>query len=318
MPVAAGVASSNDTSKVPSVVGAGMTGPGVTPPPPMEAITWLASVAARVVVPASGGLTSMARLVCTNVAIWVSDCAVLVAAVMPALLLADLRIDSICAFRPPAMTLPKPSALTALAPALTSVLRMVDTPTRCEAAFTSAATTDSSAVVPDTSTTPLRISAAMPAMTSLKMAGRAGLAATLIGLASLSNTSVVFCASCWTARVFFSRSALTGAPSLARAGSVFEKSMPAAKPSDLAIWSEVIPSASSVVRGLTTVEPKGALSLPVNARPVSTLVPPITTKAAPQAGVNLKNPLESVDTVASPMSAEPLLLASQSTVAPLK
>ena len=79
-----------------------------------------------------------------------------------------------------------------------------------------------------------------------------------------------------------------------------------------------MPSTSSVVRGVTIVEPAGAFNFPVKSSPVSMFLPPVTTIVAVQAVLNLKKPLESVATVTSPTSAEPFPLLSHNTVAPLR
>ena len=79
-----------------------------------------------------------------------------------------------------------------------------------------------------------------------------------------------------------------------------------------------MPSVISVVSGVINFEPAGALSLPIKGKLVSVLTPPISTKGAVHTVGNTKPPPEFVITLVSPVSAEPLLLLSQSTVESFK
>ena len=72
---------------------------------------------------------------------------------------------------------------------------------------------------------------------------------------------------------------------------------------------------TSVVSGVTTVEPSGALSVPVKASPVEMSVPPVMIRV-PWGSCSVKLPSALVVAEASPASKTPLPLASANTKAP--
>ena len=224
---------------------------------------------------AVGSALIWSTLAATKVVIEVSVWLALVTAVRLASL--DLRINSAWAFRPPALISAKARALTLAKAVLTSTATAVALPTRMTADCTRLLTTAALTVLSLPSAAPVLSELANDAATSPYTVG---LPASALAPAKPVISSVDFCSSCCIARVCLNSAALFSTPLVLSAGSTVCRSMPAGRPSAALSWTWVRPSASSVVRGVMTLEPAGALSTPMNGRPVSTLTPPRADSAA--------------------------------------
>ena len=241
----------------------------------MTPLIWSARLPASKRVCALGSALIWSTLAATKVVIEASVWLALVTAVRLASL--DLRISSACAFRPPALITAKASALTLAKAVLTSTGTAAALPTRMAAACTRLLTTAALMVLSLPSAAPVLSVLANDAATSPYTVG---LLASALAPARPVISSVDFCSSCCTASVCLNSAALFSTPLVLSAGSTDCRSMPAGRPSAALSWTWVRPSASSVVRGVMTLEPAGALSTPVKGTPVSTLTPPRAVSAA--------------------------------------